>query len=388
MRFILMLCFLLSYSLPAAAINFLMIADVHYGSGNSSSDGSDTGDELLKLSFNKLQKLSTKVDFILNLGDLPTHNVIEAQAKGRYEEAVMDGLFNADQAKKPLFYIMGNNDSLGGNYQSFSYNGITPLHYAPGWTGACAYCNGLLVDDSHMKQDGYYATYVMPNNKDILMIVLNTTPWSNRPAILPKYPNQDTDATTELDWLEQQMKRHKAKQLLIALHIPPGTVMGKALWQEPYLNRFIHILNESHTAYGEITLLTAHTHMDDVRVIKLEDGTKIYAISAPSISRAHHNNPGLKEVFLNKNLQVANYTTYYTTYLNDWGSESYQAMGSKEAVFAQCLKGTTLVQCLNSLSTKDICKDLADGLFFSVKSSTQLNSKSTYDLCLVNHPVN
>ena len=97
---------------------------------------------------------------------------------------------------KPMFYITGNNDSLAGNYQPFELEGKSPLNFAQDWTGACVHCKGLIIDGTHMHHSGYYSSYVMPHNKDIILIALNSTQWVQTPMLAARYPNQDKDART------------------------------------------------------------------------------------------------------------------------------------------------------------------------------------------------
>lgn len=361
---LLIFCFL--HSLHAAP-SFLTISDIHYGSSNLSRDGEDTGPEFLDVAMQEYEKLSKKVDFILCLGDLPTHSLFNTTKKGEFEKTVFDDLYKHDKDLKPIFYITGNNDSLLGNYQPFETNGTSPLNFAAGWNGACAHCKELIIDDSHMNHDGYYSSYVIPGNKKIILIALNATQWTKTP-ILAKYPNQEHDALIQLSWLNEQLKKHHGKQLLIAMHEPPGnSYRGQPIWHKPYLDEFIKILNNNKKSYGEITLLTSHTHMDELRKINLNNGTNIYAYSTPSVSRIHHNYPGMKIFNMNKNLSITNFTTYYTSHLNSWDAQQYQAINASNAIFPHC-QHKTLSQCLNQLNTKQVCHYLDKGLFYGVKS--------------------
>lgn len=352
----------------AFATQFLTIADIHYGSENKSGEGQDIGDEFLKIALNKLKQLSNNVDFILVLGDLPTHSLFMMPKKEEYEKIVFHGLYEADQSLKPMFYITGNNDSLFGNYQPFDIEGKSPLNFAVDWKGACVHCDGLLIDDTHMRKEGYYSSYVMANNKDIILIALNTIQWAKTPFYAPKYPNQEHDALEQFVWLEQQLKTHHAKQLLIAMHIPPGSnYKGTLFWHEAYLQKFIDLLKNTNNSYGQITLLAAHTHMDEMRKIDLKENSIVYVYSTPSIGRNHHNNPGMKIFSLNDQMAIKNCSTYYTTSLNSWGDEQYRALGSSDAIFPQC-NNKTLSQCLSSFSNEQVCNHLERELFYGVKS--------------------
>jgi UDP-2,3-diacylglucosamine pyrophosphatase LpxH len=368
--FVQILLILCQISSVCAAPQFLTLSDIHYGSAISPADGHNTGDEFLTVALNKMNELSKKADFILYLGDIPTHSASfwGAGNKAEYERIIFRRLFEADSELKPMFYITGNNDSLAGNYQPFEVNGKSPLNYATDWAGACVHCEGLIIDDTHMHHDGYYSSYVIPDNKDIMLIALNTVQWTKGPVLLPKYPHQERDALMQLFWLEQQLKKHKTKQLLIAMHVAPGNdYHGASLWHDVYLQKFIKILSQYHSSYEQITLLTSHSHMDEVRKIKLPDGVNVFAYSTPGISRKHHNNPGMKLFLLNDELRIKEFITYYTTAMEEWGNELYHAIGTPDAIFPEC-QNITLAQCLNTLSVQQVCAYLDEGMFYGVKS--------------------
>lgn len=364
----LMASFTLFANLALAGPQFLTISDIHYGADNPVEDGADTGPDFLQLALNEMGTLSNKVDFILNLGDLPTHMNFFTSKKGEYEGALFHELYEADWSAKPMFYISGNNDSLGGNYQPFTVKGESPLTYAKDWDGACVNCKGLLIDSTYMRQKGYYSSYVMPNNKEVMLIALNTAPFTKVPIFASSYPHQEEDAELELSWLELQLKNHSAKQLLIAMHVPPGiNYKGKPMWNKKSLDRFIALLGRYSQTYGEITLLSGHTHMDELRKLPLANGRAIYDYSTPAVSRIHHNNPGMKIISLNDKMAVSNYTTYYTSELTTWKNQHYQAIGGADAVFPNC-HGDNLAACLNGLTKQQVCNDLEGGLFYGVKS--------------------
>ncbi len=369
MRLFLHLFLFIFLAYPAYAdIRFLSISDIHYGEGNSSKNGKDTGDGLLKVAIEEFKQLSQNVDFMITLGDLPTHLLWYSPKKGDYLKTVFHRLYVANTSHKPMFYITGNNDSLGGNYQPFSINHRTPLTFAPDWQGACMYCKGLIIDDTYMRDQGYYSTYVLPHRKDILLIALNSIPFAKIPLFLQRYPHQNRDAETQLQWLGQQLNAHHAKQLLIAMHVPPGkTYNHQASWHEPYLKEFIHLLQKASSHYGQITLLTAHTHMDEIRRIHLDNGKNIYDFATPSISRIHQNYPSMKIFDLNKQLRLYNYTTYYTSSSQRWTHGQHSAIGNKGSIFPHC-RGESLISCLNARNPLQICKALKTGLFFGSKS--------------------
>lgn len=353
----------------AKAPSFVTISDIHYGRNNSSKPGSDAGIDLLNSSMAKLKELSKNVDFILVLGDLPTHmHSSGLKYKGSYEQEVFEKLYQADSAHKPMFYVTGNNDSLKGNYQPFSYKGISPLTYAKKWNNACAYCKGLMIDASHMRSGGYYASYVIPGNKDIILIALNTVQWTRSTNIFSPYPNQEKDALEQLIWLESTMKKHHGKQLIIAMHIPPGvSYIGFNFWYPSYLKAFMDILSANHAGYKEVTLLTSHTHREEFRAINVGGGKKIYAYSTPSISRTYYNNPAIKVFSLNEDMKFANFTTYYSVNNKKWTSDRYTALGNKDSLFPGCA-AKTLATCLDAIGANEVCLSMQKGQFYGVKN--------------------
>lgn len=365
------LCIFLTLALlPCVRANtrFLTISDIHYSNDNVAGEGHDTDDALLSLTFHKFKQLVKKVDFILTLGDFPAHMLINSPKKEAYIKTVFHGLYKADINNKPMFYITGNNDSLAGNYQPFSSKGRTPLTLATDWHGACVHCAGLLIDETQMLTQGYYSSYVMPNNKNILLIALNSVQFANLPFYRPQYPYQNQDAFQQLNWLEKQLKTHHAKQLLIAMHVPPGIdYQGNPLWKDEYLDRFIKILNKTYHQYGEINLLSSHTHMDDVRKITLANGCNIYAYATPSISPAHYTHPAMKIFKLNQEVKFMDSTTYYTSNYKTWENKHYHAIQGTQSIFPQCHQ-KTLHACLESMSLVSLCHSYNKGNFYGVKN--------------------
>ena len=356
-----------------ASTHFLTISDIHYSSQNPSGEGYDTDDHLLQLAMNKFSQLTKKVDFVIHLGDMPTHGNYPASEKEIYEKRVFQSLYQANTTAKPLFYVVGNNDSLLGNYQPFSDNGYSPLNLAENWNGACAYCENLLINKDHMYDGGYYSSYVIPNNHDILFIALNSIQFADFSAHQHKYPNQAEEASAQLSWLQGQLLHHQAKQLLVAMHMPPGKdYQGNPYWEETYLNRFVQILKRNQANYQQITLLTSHSHMDEIRKLNLDQVQTIYAFSTPSISRIHHNNSAIKLFTLDKSELLSNFTTYYTSSVERWEDEKYTAI-HREGIFPEC-EGRHLAGCLNSLSPELICADIEKGNYYSVKTDRVKNS--------------
>ncbi|WP_165482777.1 metallophosphoesterase [Legionella gresilensis] len=366
------------------AIRFLALSDIHYGANNITGNGHDTGDILWSSALEKFKTLQQDVDFILLLGDLPTHHFpfFSKVDKAQYEAKIFHDLFITDNTHKPIYYVPGNNDSLAGNYQPFAKQGKSPLSYAYDWQGACAYCDGLMIDKTAMESGGYYATYVLPKNKDIILIVLNATQFAKLPLWIPSYLNQDDDAEQQLEWLATQLKNHQAKQLLIAMHEEPGIdYRNKKVWKDKPLTQFIKLLNKYHKNYQQISLLTSHSHYDELRKITLKNGKAIYAYSTPSISRRHYNNPAMKIFHLNDDLILQDFTTYFTNDEARWGDDHYYAINSQNNIFSTC-KDRSLAACLNSLNTEKICELMEGKAIYSTKNEDKkgFNCLKSYNI--------
>lgn len=382
MRFFCFLILLYCFIQPLQAdLRFLSISDIHYGKNTGHGDGHDTNEALLNTALQEFSHLSHQVDFILTLGDFPAHTLLHSTENNVSLETIFHALYLADKAQKPMFYITGNNDSPQGNYRPFSFNGQSPLTWAPDWHEACVYCDDLLIDKTHLATEGYYSTYVIPGNKNIVLIALNSMPFAVIPFPLPRYPHQHQAAMQQLQWLKHQLESHHAKQVLIAMHIPPGMdYKGNLLWQKPYLDAFMDLLTQNAERYGEITLLTGHTHMDDIRKLNVNPHLSIYAYATPSISRIHHNHPGMKIFKLNRHMLLKDYTTYYTVDDIDWNKQ-YHAIQGHDSLFPQCQK-KTLADCLDTLDNTTVCKIFEEGGFYGVKSQAVDAS-----VCRLTYPV-
>ena len=136
-------------------------------------------------------------------------------------------------------------------------------------------------------------------------------------------------------------------------------------------------LKQNQPHYDQITLLTAHSHMDEIKKLHLQGGKTIYAFSTPGVSRVYYNNSGMKMFDLDNKLRVKGYTTYYTTSPQEWGNLHYKSSD----IFPNCTN-ETLPQCLNKLSDEQVCKYIIDGLIYGVKSSL-VDNKACYRSYLI-----
>ncbi len=203
--------------------------------GPASQYGRDTNHVLLTSALNAIAKATAGADFSIVAGDLLSHGFVEDTAKAlgvaegsqaaqafaqRTTIFVADAL-DAALPDKPIFLVLGNNDSdcgdyeiePGGDYLAATRETVRRL------AGA-----GLVASDfdETYAAGGYYAAR-HPTLADTLIIVLNDILWSER------YQNACggdglAPAKAEMDWLAATLAAQKAAggKVWIAHHIPWG----------------------------------------------------------------------------------------------------------------------------------------------------------------------
>ncbi len=361
--------FNLLISFHSHAVSFLTISDIHY----TLKPGyyGETDPVLWRATLAKLQQLSAQVDFVIFLGDLPRHGLMSVKHKRLLEQIVFHDLAQYTQ-QKPLFYVPGNNDSLAGDYQSFTNaKGQSPLNQADNWQHqSCTRCENLIINDAHMRTHGYYSTYVLPHNHDIALIVLNANEFSQRPLWTWPYPNQTKDAKAQLLWLKQQLQTIRAKQLLIAMHEEPGLdYHQQPVWQPKLLKNFLALLDIAVDHNQEVSILAGHSHYDEVREIRLSNQQVVFVYVTPAISTNHGNYSAMKRFNFNQDASLNNITTFFTSDNTHWHHQHFNLLGNDgEDILPQCLTTTKLAQCLKSYSATFICERFNKAHLYAVKN--------------------
>ena len=317
---------------------FMVVSDIHLDHTLGTSDyGVDTGTDLWKSAQGEIGGLltgGTPPDFILYLGDLPAHSQPTCDLDTDIGE-VLGGLRGlAENAKVPLLYLPGNNDSLWGDYCIFSDSAKTlePPYsqdsgHASDWpvingAASCAGATGAcVIDDSH-RSAGYYSAYPSAS-RDLRVVMMNTVMFTTKDCYCTtdsgcasnagcgSWSDKSSQGNTQLGWIGTQLDEAKTnrEQVLIAMHVPPGqdlycyqdkntgqwlTHQG-VMWQDPsQQNTFLkHVSDHQDRIVG---VLTSHTHMDEIRLMHGPNGPTTLGISAPGISPNHGNNPGFKVI--------------------------------------------------------------------------------------------
>jgi hypothetical protein len=226
-------------------------------------------------------------------------------------------LFFATQVRErfgnvPVMFTLGNNDSYAGDYQ-----------LVPGGAfltdTAEAFYNTLLLGWADRKN--YFSTYpaggyfvAEPPGAKVLFVCLNSVLFSKH-RTKGCTDSANNAGTTQLDWLEQVLKKAQAdkKKVFMVSHIPTGTSIystvkthmdenGKisdaaVFWKESCQNRFLEICRKYESVIEII--FSGHTHMDEYRLILDRDGeAHKAAIVTPAVSPQFGNNPAFKVLTL------------------------------------------------------------------------------------------
>jgi len=255
----------------------------------------------------------------------------------------------------PVLFALGNSDSYTGLGPDSSFlSNTAELYYTH-------FLNRIVDHQTFLNtftSGGYYSAE-MPG-RNLMVIGLNTFEFS------PDFGNATSGAVAaQLAWLDTTLAsaRARGKRVWLLMHVPPGAdkyetaqsvdanghiTSATMMWNQDYQTSFLQILSKYP---GLITqILTAHTHMDEYRIVSpghLADTT-------PSIAPYFGNNPAFKiftfhgETFkaidytsLNYDLatmpgQFNRYYTFSTAYLmqgflNDSLLQLYPELATKNA---------------------------------------------------------
>ena len=393
-------------SVAASAPFFLHIADIHLDTAFvSTSYGTDSGNDLWAITCQKLDSIigdkSNPPQFVLCTGDLPAHSnpssgcgSTSGQDAGDHVGnigVVMDSihaLFSRHK-KVPFFYLPGNNDGLDGDYYSFSDSrqgsliSKFPLDGFPAINVNALNSKAPCLLDTSAFSMGYYTAKPVTG---LRLIALNSVIFGQ------KYHEEDgishTQAgDTQMTWLTAQLKAAAVAgdKVYIAMHIPPGIDAhgGSAMWfnknSNSWLNQFLALTSTYQTTITGI--LFGHTHMDEIRLLYSSTSQQTpveTAISAPSISPYHCNNPGFKlDYYDSKSFELTDFVTCYTTPgAAFYGNSSYRF----SSVFG--VQGKTIYDCLKNMNT-DMINNKMDGIYYVYSPNATANPAKTKNALIV-----
>ena len=350
---------------------FLGISDIHLAAAASSTDyGKDTDPALWEAAKKELSSLivAKHPKFVIVLGDLPAHHDDNNRPANLF--AVLKGL-RQTVGSVPTFYVPGNNDSLGGDYHSFTehtdHGDLTPLSLDPGvstqdqWpalnVGPIICSNQTppsdlpcLIDPETGRQFGYYSAKV---DQHLRLIVLNSVIFTGR-YISDDGVDQQTAADQEIEWLDEQLSdaQKASDSVMIAMHVPTGLDVfsgtGARMWAVDE-SKFNNLVKEyAHTIKG---IITGHTHADEMHRFELGNSLVALDISIPGLTPQHFNNPAMRYFYYDSiSDDFSDLRTYYTNPQADnftpWNSYDFRAD-------YHCAAGSILSSCIQNLSLQD-----------------------------------
>jgi len=228
----------------------------------------------------------------------------------------------------PVLMTLGNNEFLH-NYGSFDTDHHDFHLFAQGLS---PYLKSDQIET--IKQGGYYSQDF--SDQKLRVIILNTVMYLTK---MSRKNHNETDPWGQFSWLESVVKdaRRKNYEIILSMHAPPNALSPekpKSGWNPIYLNQFASIIKK----YDIHQILVGHSHLDLVfpiysqevnedqttklevkfspdnqtennLVLAKEDG--FIALSSPSISPKHGNNPAFRVYKLRKG-KVYDYDQYYT----------------------------------------------------------------------------
>lgn len=329
---------------------FLSLSDVHLDSTIENTEfgyNNDTGNALWKRTKAKIEATvkSDKPKFMVYLGDLPHH---EDSERTTNVKLMLENLSKLN-ITIPILYLPGNNDSLGGDYHSFTdSSGETPFSTDSSEPWPILHKDTSSTTVSHIdynKEFGYYSARVNTSSNNYLKIIaLNTVIFTTNDSSYNSHydkvrkistgddgKSQQEATQIQMRWLEQTLDSLKTtERVMLMMHIPPGRdgYGGGHMWNKNlYYNNLAGDKSKLQTAFLDLVnykktnivgILTSHTHLDGVRrLYKSHHNTNKaemigVSISTPGITIGHGNNPAFKLFTYNDaNYDLLDFKTHF-----------------------------------------------------------------------------
>lgn len=330
---------------------FLSLSDVHLDSSiENTKFGSqnDTGNSLWSRTKTKIETVvkDESPKFMVYLGDLPHH---EDSMRKTNVKLMLEHLGDLN-INIPILYLPGNNDSLGGDYHSFTdSNNDTPFSTDTSYPWPVLHKNTpstTVTNIDYNKAFGFYSADVNTGGNTVKIIALNTVIFTTKSYAYNSHQitvkgksemvgddgkSQQEATQIQMRWLDNTLTNTKATdRIIMMMHIPPGKdgYGGGPMWNADlnYINKQKDTLNLQNAFLGFIEqkqsniagILTGHTHLDGLRrLYKSHHNTTPtdmigLSISTPGITIGHGNNPAFKTFTYNtSNFDILDFKTYF-----------------------------------------------------------------------------
>jgi predicted MPP superfamily phosphohydrolase len=365
---------------PSTA-KFLSLSDVHVdvdlpATTFGSSSISVTSNTLWDKTKAKIESVVTAEapTFMVYLGDLPGYDDAERREN---THAMLENLRSL-QIGIPILYLPGNNDSLEGDYHSFTNsNGNSVLTKDKDslnpWPVINVDASKVKVSNLNFKKEfGYYSVDLTDNGNTLKVIALNTVIFSSKVAYNPTtgtpHPaynsrqntqheyvmgddgiSQEQATQYQMTWFEKQLQSLKGTdRVMIIMHIPIGLdgYGGTPMWNteltykdlsgkvQPLHNGFVGLISKY--ASNITGLLNGHTHTDGLRrIYKTATPTAgqsndpkdmvSFSVSTPGIAVNHGNNPAFKIfTYDTGTYDLLDFKTYFASPMNTAANGDFQ----------------------------------------------------------------
>ena len=288
----------------------------------------------------------------------------------------------------PVMFALGNSDSYTGLGPDSSFlSDMAELYYTQ-------FVNGTVDHQTFLNtftSGGYYSAE--PAGMNLMVIGLNTFEFS------PYFGNVNVSTVTaQLAWFDTTLAsaQAKGKMVWLLMHVPPGAdkystaqsvdanghiATATMMWNQDYQTSFLQIVSKYP---GLITqILTAHTHMDEYRIVSPGN----LADTTPSIAPYFGNNPAFKVfTFSSETLKAIDYTSLnYDLETMPGQFNSYYNFST--VYLMQGFLNDSLLQLYPELATENAKQQLYRGSYFSGHNYTVPIGNIFYPITDKNWPV-
>ncbi|MCL5024728.1 MAG: metallophosphoesterase [Nitrospirae bacterium] len=347
--------------------------------------GSDTNYPLLTLALSSIKQNLGASPLIIFTGDILGHglpiqfyemtggsplnpaDVAAMKAFLRKTAAFVMQQVRASVGNIPVMFVLGNSDSYSviEPPDSSFFSDTAELYYTEFVSGAADHQAFI----TNFTNGGYYAAE--PAGINVMVIGLNTYEFS------PLFNDKYADAVSaQLNWLDITLNsaRAKGKKVWLLMHVPPGAdkystaqsvdsnghiATATMMWNQDYQTSLLQILSKYP---GLIThTLTAHTHMDEYRIMSPGN----VAMTTPSIAPYFGNNPAFKVFTFSLATSKA---TDYTSLNYDLATTPEQFNRYYTFSMAYLMEGylnDSLLQLYPELAAETVKQQLYRGNYFS-----------------------
>jgi sphingomyelin phosphodiesterase acid-like 3 len=244
----------------------------------------------------QLPKVSKNPKFIIFGGDALGHETGYDRSQVQSNFRLILNEFSKLYPNIPVLVSLGNNEFVP-NYGTIESD---PLDFQSLGDVLRPYLN----DDQLQTflKGGYYFQDFPADRLRILL--LNT-------VVYDAWRPVEDDPNGQLAWIESVSAAAKALnfEIGVALHIPPQVITWRYSqgWNPAYVDRFFNLAAK----YAFSFTLAAHSHFDSLLPMRDPAGNPFaFALSSPSVSPAHANNPGFRVITFQKG-RITDIMQYY-----------------------------------------------------------------------------